>query len=85
MGGNEVSAHISPNPADGAFTIKNRGGVSDFNVVSITDINGRERLVFKSIYSGNEIDISTLASGMYIVTVTYNDGAMQQQKLMVQH
>ena len=75
---------LSPNPTNGTFIIKDQYGVGEFNSVSIADINGRELQSFKSIHAGDEIDISTLPAGIYMVAVQYDNGMVQQQKLIVQ-
>jgi hypothetical protein len=40
--------------------------------MEITDLLGRQLLINKNIYSGNAIDISQLAEGIYFVRV-YNN------------
>lgn len=76
---------LSPNPANGTFAIKVRDGVGEFDQVVITNMNGTELLTRKSVQAGDEIDITTLAAGMYIVTVKYLNGKVQQQKLIVHY
>ena len=76
---------LSPNPANGTFTIKDLEGMSDFNSVTIADINGRELRSHDSIRAGEEIDISNFAPGLYFVTARNNTGKLLQHKLIVQH
>ena len=52
--------------------------------ISTLTINGRELQSFKSIHAGDEIDISTLPAGIYMVAVQYDNEMVQQQKLIIQ-
>ncbi|HEX5151937.1 MAG TPA: choice-of-anchor tandem repeat GloVer-containing protein [Parafilimonas sp.] len=77
---------VTPNPASSivhiAFT-----GYSGKVTIHITDINGKQ-LAERKVYKANapaqqEIDISNIANGVYLVTVTDEQGNRQTEKLVI--
>jgi len=60
---------ISPNPATDHISMQYQN-VNDQMTVSILDLNGHVVLQEKSMVSGNDIEISTLPSGIYIVQIS---------------
>ncbi|MEM0517644.1 T9SS type A sorting domain-containing protein [Aequorivita flava] len=62
---------LFPNPAQNKLFIQSI--ISDFDSVSITDINGRIIVSFKNMIS-NEIDVSALKAGMYFLNITSSEG-----------
>lgn len=62
---------IFPNPVQNKLTIQSTS--NDFDNFSITDINGRIILSIEK-YISNEIDVSTLNSGMYFLNIQSSEG-----------
>ena len=79
----EEEISLAPNPATSSFSIRAMKGESEFRSLSITGINGIELLNISSVHTGDEIDISHLPFGMYIVSLKSYDGTIHQQKLIV--
>ncbi len=65
---------VYPNPANNVLNITS-GDALQVNAVKITDINGRE--VLKTQFSNTDsaqINVSNLATGMYVVSITSTEG-----------
>ncbi|MGP8215667.1 MAG: T9SS type A sorting domain-containing protein [Bacteroidia bacterium] len=70
---------IYPNPTTTFLNINTNG--QKFNQISITDLMGR--VLFNSIFT-DHIDISSLSSGIYIITINDLSGNIERQKFMKQ-
>ncbi len=78
-----VDFEMFPNPAKSLVTIKPNSS-QQASSIEVRDISGRSLLklkVTKSIYS---IDVDKFASGVYMVTISYESGQEQTQKLIVE-
>lgn len=62
---------IFPNPVENKLIIQSP--INNFDSVSITDINGRIVKSLKNSIS-NEIEVSSLKSGIYFITITSSQG-----------
>jgi hypothetical protein len=71
--GNEIA--IYPNPVDTVLNIKNAENLVDasFNIVNVLG----ETVLKSTNVSKNAIDVSNLSSGVYILSVSSEDGAKQ--------
>jgi hypothetical protein len=71
--GNEIA--IYPNPVDTVLNIKNAENLVDasFNIVNVLG----ETVLKSNNVSKNAIDVSNLSSGVYILSVSSEDGAKQ--------
>ena len=65
---------IYPNPATSYLNIQTRKAITS---VKITDISGRK--IVKKLYSANEIDVSDLSSGIYIIEIQTPDGVFRKK------
>ncbi len=76
----EASAtRIYPNPASGSISVSVNSG-AEIESVSLFDISGR---LVKAQQSGfGSIDISCLATGMYVMKVTLDDGKVFEEKIV---
>ncbi|MBP9994310.1 MAG: T9SS type A sorting domain-containing protein [bacterium] len=75
--GSGVSAY--PNPASGSISVSVNSG-AEIESVSLFDISGR---LVKAQQSGfGSIDISGLATGMYVMKVTLDDGKVFEEKIV---
>ncbi len=73
---------IFPNPTKGIFTVE----TEDFNKaenLTVYDIYGRK--VYQEAIPGsqNNFDLSTLVTGVYLVTIDWNDGSKSVKKLAI--
>ncbi len=66
---------LFPNPAQDKLFIKS--SLSDFDSVSISDINGR--IMSKKISVSNEIDVSNLKEGMYFINIESPEGKITKK------
>jgi hypothetical protein len=62
---------IYPNPVQNKLIIQSV--TNDFDSVSITDVHGKIVIKTEKLAS-SEIDVSTLNSGMYFITITFSEG-----------
>ncbi|MCU0435737.1 MAG: T9SS type A sorting domain-containing protein [Bacteroidia bacterium] len=70
---------IGPNPADNLLWIK---AETEIQFVQVTDLSGK-RLLFSNTSSNQfSVDLGTLASGMYVLEVTYLNGREQKLKFI---
>ncbi|KAA0990400.1 choice-of-anchor A family protein [Dyadobacter aurulentus] len=70
---------LFPNPTADRILVSNS---ADIKQVTIVDFFGRN--VYKAVKITSEgIDCKNLASGMYVVTTTHFDGAMNSQKVLI--
>jgi subtilisin-like proprotein convertase family protein len=74
---------LSPNPATGSFSILIRNNELQNVDVRISNVNGTVVKTKKSFSTGQQMDISYLAAGIYIVTVTDEIGGLYQEKLVI--
>lgn len=67
-----------PNPVDKQFAISSKGTISQ---VQITDVAGKTILTTKPDHE-NKVDASGLNSGIYFVTVTFENGTVRNQRMI---
>ena len=70
VAGNNFSVY--PNPSTGAFTIEFDGNVSNVEL-SILDLNGRTVYTQAIITNKTNVDLNTIANGLYTVVLVSND------------
>jgi alpha-tubulin suppressor-like RCC1 family protein len=75
---------IYPNPNNGNFYLENSDVSNPIAEIKIVDVQGK--LVFnqKTISGIEEIKISGLQNGLYLVTFIKQDGTLSNQKMMIQ-
>ena len=73
---------IFPNPAKNKLNI-NLDGTIEADQISIVDLNGNEVILHSLSKPSFDIDISNLASGVYIVQTLTNSGVINRQKIVV--
>ncbi len=76
-GGSAIS--IFPNPASDRILINNN---TNIKLLTISDLAGRKVYEAREITSTG-IDCKNLASGMYVVTMTRTDGAIDSHKVLI--
>jgi hypothetical protein len=74
---------LSPNPATDAFTIQTSNHTSLSFEMAIMTMDGIECTRLKNVSTGDQVDITGLASGMYIVNLLAQNGIWIQQKLVI--
>lgn len=67
---------IYPNPVENVLNIKNSSS-QNIKTISITDLSGRT--ILKTNYDGNEINVSSLQKGVYMVTITTSKEIIAQK------
>ena len=70
---------LYPNPANTYFQIS---GLDHEQDVVLMDLLGKEVLTVKKYFNGNQIDISTLKAGVYIVNITAGEHQSSSFKLV---
>lgn len=78
---NSIDARVYPNPASTSFTIEVKNNATC--VVNVYDITGKTQITTSVSAAQNTIDISTLHSGIYFVSIESN-GAKTVARLIVQ-
>jgi len=71
---------VYPNPANNLVYFKNTSGYEIINF-SITDMQGKQVMAHKS-FSGNTIDISKLATGIYNIQIQLEQGFIFNKKII---
>ena len=80
---NTVDWNIYPNPSDdGSFTITSYFSEGDVICVTVTDVTGNRLRYYNSDLYAQEMQISDLSSGLYIVTLQTTSG-IESKKLIV--
>jgi hypothetical protein len=74
---NDESISIYPNPVTDGFQIKGIEGIAD---IRLTDLYGR-LLLQKQVRTNENVSISTLPTGMYIINIS-NNGVNYQKKVI---
>ncbi|MBV8252291.1 MAG: T9SS type A sorting domain-containing protein [Chitinophaga sp.] len=79
----EQSVQAFPNPANNVLNI-NLTGYKGKSEVDITDLNGR--VVVRRLVNNNstQVDVSTLAPGIYVISVKNKDGKVSMTKFVKQ-
>lgn len=79
--GAETFATIFPNPSDGTVSVKVSDGESNtISDISVFDMTGR--IVKTQTISFEAVDISGLASGVYVMKVTLENGKVFEEKIV---
>ena len=62
-----TTVNIAPNPTEGSVTLE----ISDLSIatVQIIDMYGKEVMRADQIKSGDQLDISTMAAGVYVIKI----------------
>lgn len=71
---NEIQFSIFPNPNSGNFNIKINAQLSNSDLITITDILGRQVYQSKLNNTDSEIDLSELGKGVYTVSISTRNG-----------
>jgi hypothetical protein len=74
----ESSIKIYPNPSKDKLNLA--FAQAGQHQITLTDVNGNMRLTHTTTTQNTTLDISSLASGIYFVTVTSADGSSEVQK-----
>ncbi len=68
-----------PNPSTGRLTV-HLNGQRTFNELSLVDITGRTLLQQSDLYSNHQVlDLSALPNGIYLLTITTNEGVVNRK------
>jgi len=79
---NELQINIYPNPAINQINIVLENGTADRAI--LYDMNGVEVKQFAMTLNQNQVDVSTLRTGIYLlVMLDENLGTLQQQKIVI--
>jgi hypothetical protein len=76
---------IYPNPASQSIRMEVAGNSQEVNAVEVIDMLGHAVLQHRLAPTGQHIDISGLASGIYTLAATLQSGETLRQRLVVQH
>lgn len=72
--------NVYPNPSDGKIYI-NTNGTATVKEIEVYDMKGSIKAVLKNIVA-NEINVSTLASGQYILQIELDNGDLLSRKII---
>ncbi len=81
------SFSVFPNPTDGRATIQLSDFLEQEGQLEVLDINGRLVLPIRSgllEYGTEEVDLSQLPAGLYVVRLRLTDGTVQTQRVVLQ-
>lgn len=86
VGINEITAietlHCYPNPSNGQFTIETTQG---FKVLRVFDLSGKVIFETRNLYSSNyEMDLGSQNNGLYLIEVTFENGQLMRNKLLIE-
>jgi hypothetical protein len=81
----EVQFDVYPNPASQTVRVGIQGSSHKPQSITFIDMLGHALLHHKTTANENNIDISGLASGLYIVAATFENGEAARQRVVVQH
>ncbi|AXT57974.1 T9SS C-terminal target domain-containing protein [Aquimarina sp. AD1] len=80
---------LFPNPANSEISIqKSTSNTNEIVAINIYDLQGRKQLTVDSqklISNGNNIEVSHLTTGMYILSVDYHKKETQNLQFMISH
>jgi len=79
-----LSASISPNPATTSVSVQNSSDLQG-SLVTISDMSGSvvKSLNIESSTTTETIDVSSINSGLYLMTITDNSGSSRVLKLII--
>lgn len=85
VGINEIAAietlHCYPNPSNGQFTIETTQG---FKLLRVFDLSGKLIFEKSKLYSSKyEIDLGSQNSGIYLIEVSFENGQLLRNKLIL--
>jgi hypothetical protein len=81
---NEIAQiQISPNPATHALTLKLTG--SGLHTITLQNLLGQSVRIIQTNRQEETMKVSDLSNGMYIVTITDEQGNKSSHKVMIQH
>jgi hypothetical protein len=75
--------HIYPNPASQSIRVEVAGNSQQVYAVEVIDMLGNAVLHYRIAPTGQQIDISTLANGIYTLAATMQSGETLRQRLVV--
>ena len=76
---NSININIHPNPTSGLVQLQSSSPITYFHVSSIDGA-----AILQQTGPANQIDVSNLASGIYLVTVEFEDGSVVSKRLVKQ-
>lgn len=68
---------IAPNPVDNYLTVKSKLKITDYQIF---DLSGR--LIDGNVFKSNTINVSSLKTGTYIISLLSNEKVLHQEKLI---
>lgn len=77
----ENNVSVSPNPFSNSIAISHDSGLSSVDV-NIYDVTGVNVLSVSNVANGSSIDVSSLSSGVYILSVEGENGVVSTTKIM---
>ena len=77
-------ATIYPNPVNEVMTLE-LGNVDMIKAVGIYSIDGRRVMTLNNVKEFNEVNVSDLQGGIYMLNATYEDGTEITERIIVQH
>lgn len=80
---NELKLHLSPNPSSGAFSVNIQSPIDGPAYLTISDLLGKEVKTLTTITNKTETFSSALPAGVYIITVSTDQGK-DFSKLIIQ-
>ena len=83
----DVKLTITPNPSNGTFLISSLNTEIEMTTVEVFDMNSKLIHSLNSVQNQKDIrvDLRNQQSGIYVVKITYSDGSVSQQKIVIQN
>lgn len=76
---NTIGFTYYPNPVNDILNIKTDISIESINTFNIT---GQQLMTIKSTPANGQIDLSSLASGMYLVNAVFENGQVETFKII---
>jgi len=73
---------VYPNPSEGLFSVRFRESVSNPNAI-VYDMLGNTVRTYKNINNNQQLDLTTLSSGIYFIQLASEEGQQKIQKLII--
>ena len=81
----ESSMNLMPNPADKTLMVTLPVTNSTDNILTLTGANGIRYIELRGLSGQQEINVSSLPDGLYLITITSDQGIIRSGKLVIQH
>lgn len=78
-----IEFNIYPNPTKGLFTVES-DDLNKAETLNVYDIYGRKVHEQAIVGSQNNYDLSNLVTGVYLISIDWNDGSKSVKKLVIQ-